>query len=555
VTPQAAGPRWQAPLARLLAALYLALAGAVSVWLAAQMPSQGPLLDPFLPSDCLMVLRVKDGDRIWRALESDPGVRGIWTDDEFQRLTGLAEKLRRGREDWGRRPAPVRWFVSPDRAGLHLVLGGESALALLSPEEPPDAAAGRREPAVLLLTRLQGARGGLLRIAARLAAGRKRAGPWRDLGGGLVAIGLRGAQPASAASSPAGSTVPADAMAEICIYPQAIAAARHVTWTELFEATPSLSELLTLPRPPDEVRICLRPLPDGGLAGEGRWLGPLPQPPAPAPLMAPRLPEGALPMLDLLAPLQPRGAFWRWLQDQMNASEKSRRRWESRLGRLAEANVDLERDLWPDFGRTLRLQVLPPPESAAAEQALVSFSLPFAARDASLRALAALAQVTGNGVFEGAPPPDVKRPYFVRVAKGDIQYFVSVRGAYMRPTWAVSGRALAFISDAGAEALTSGPPPLSAAPEAGPEGWPLFRLRADGSRLAPHFGALAQMELEDLRDELGAAEFLRRYPDEGATAALVEKLARLAGELEAELRAAAPGATASGSITIRWRPP
>ena len=83
----------------------------------------------------------------------------------------------------------------------------------------------------------------------------------------------------------------------------------------------------------------------------------------------------------------------------------------------------------------------------------------------------------------------------------------------------------------------------------------VLRLRVDGERLAPQIAALVQRNLEDERDEMGAAEFLAKYPDERAVWGLAGKITRLVGDLSLELCAPEkPSGDERGALRGRWRP-
>ena len=562
--------RW---LKRVVIAIYLSGATVVSLLLAALMPTEGPLLTGCVPAERIFYVHLKDGDATWRAIENSEGGQALWEDEEFQRRTGLKEKLEKARQELARKPVLPR-LISLDRAGLRFVLDRELALAVFPPG--PDAKPGEDLP-VMAFARVKGWRGALIRAAAIISTlvEKKRQpgdkdGRLRSLGGNLVAMLSYHAPPLAASPAGGSAAVTPDTFLEFHIGPSVIAAAQPVSWLQGFPVNPTLTDYLALPRPPDEVSVLLRWQEGGGVALDGEWHGPLPAPEAPAALPAVELPEGATPMLDLRAPLNARHAFHSWLDREMKSSAKTQRRWEERLGEVADAGVDLERDLWPNVGHTLRLQIIPPPEGSGADQAAALASFPLRAQGFARRALAEMARAYGEGLYDGKEPRDARRPYFVRLQRGELERYVWVRGTYLRPEWLVGEGALAFTSDAGPLALMPNAPGLAPAePEPADASAPAVRpaqavslryrtvlcLRVDGERLAPQVAGLVQRNLEDERDEMGAAEFLAKYPDERAVRGLAEKITRLVGDLCLELRAPEkPGGDEPGTLRGRWRP-
>jgi len=565
--------RW---LKRVVIAVYLSGATVVSLLLAALMPTEGPLLTGCVPADPrpIFYVHLKAGDATWRAIENSEGGQALWEDEEFQRRTGLREKLEKARQDLAGKPVLPR-LISLDRAGLRFVLDGELALAVFPPG--PDAKPGEDLPA-MAFARVTGWRGALIRAVAIISTlvEKKRQpgdkeGRLRSLGGNLVAM-LSYHAPPLAASPPGGpSAMTPDTFLEFHIRPSVIVAAQPVSWLQGFPVNPTLTDYLALPRPPDEVSVLLHWQEGGGVALDGEWHGPLPAPEAHAALPAVELPEGATPLLDLRAPLNARHAFHFWLDREMKSSAKTQRRWEERLGEVADAGVDLERDLWPNVGHTLRLQIVPPPEGSGAPQAVALASFPLRAQGFARRALAEMARAYGEGLYDGKEPRDARRPYFVRLQRGELERYIWVRGTYLRPEWLVGEGALAFTSDAGALALMPNAPGLALRPEpepadaSAPEVRPaqadpqragtVLYLRVDGERLAPQIEGLVQRNLEDERDEMGAAEFLAKYPDERAVGSLAGKITRLVGDLCLELRAPEkPVGDEPGALRGRWRP-
>jgi hypothetical protein len=570
--------RW---LKRIAIAVYLFGATVVSLLLASPMPTEGPPLTVYVPAESIVYVHVRDGDALLRALETSDAGRALWEDAEFQRRTRLKEKLDELRRNVAGNFVLHR-LLAVDRAGLRFVIGGEMALAVLPPL--PDAKPGDEAP-VMLFARVHGWRGALIRAAASISTlfektrdpGSKD-GRLRSLGGNLVAMLSYHAPPLVAAPAGGSTVATPGTFFEFHIRPGVIGAAQPVSWLQGFPVNPTLTDYLALPRPPDKVSVFLRWQEGGGVALDGEWHGPLAAAEAAAALPAVELAKDATPMLDLRAPLNARHAFHLWLDQEMKSSAKAHRRWEERLGEVADAGVDLERDLWPNVGHTLRLQIIPPPEGSGSDQAVALASFPLRTQGFARRALAEMARAYGEGLYDGKEPRDARRPYFVRLQRGELERYVWVRGTYLRPEFLVGEGALAFTSDAGAMALmpnapglapensgtdqTSGLSPNSpSAPAVGPAQADrlryrtVLRLRVDGERLAPQIAALVQRNLEDERDEMGAAEFLAKYPDERAVWGLAGKITRLVGDLSLELCAPGkPGGDERGALRGRWRP-
>jgi hypothetical protein len=541
-TPAFPGCIWRV-LRVVLIVAYLFFSTLISVLGALAVPSVGPPISAHLPADSMLVLHLRNGNETWAALEEHPAVKVLWEDPEFQERTHLKEKWEERQQEW-QKNALANWLMPLSRPGLAFALGGELAVAV--EEKPPESPNDEDAPAVIF-GRVQGARGGLLKAAIWIA-GRKNQGQRerpRFLGGDLVALEIKGGAAAQPGAGLRRMSCPDDAAAFL-----------HVRQGVL-QMLPALWEWSGV-TPPDRIQLYLSPAGEGGLRASGEWDGSRPEMIAPGPLPAPVLPEGARPLLDLTMPLNARTAFLHWVESAMAKGGKSESRWQMRMGRLAEAGVDLNRDLWPHLGQTLRFQVLPAPEDSATGYAVATASLPFRVEAADPQAppratLVQFGKAYADEFYEGTVPRDAERPYFVHVRGEDGSRMVWVKSTILRPTFYVHPQGFALLSDAGPMALTPLAPGL--APREEPWSGVFLRLKAEGTGLAPHIGMLTQMALEDRRDELGAAEFLNRFPDERVIVAFAKKLSCLLGHLEVEI--ATPAGTSEGQpagIRVQWQP-
>lgn len=540
--PAFPGCLWRA-LRVVFTIVYLFFATLISVLGALLVPNVGPPIAAHLPADSMLVLHLKNGNETWAVLEEHPAAKVLWEDPEFQRRTEFRQNWQKRQQEWQKKGF-ANWLVPLNRSGLAFALGGELAVAV---EEKPKGAPKEEDAPAVIFGRVQGARGGLLKALVWIAGRQNknsREQP-RFLGGDLVAIEVKGG---AAAKPGAGLRRPS------C--PDGAAAFVHVR-QELLQMQPELWEMAGVTAP-ERLQLYLSSAGEGGVSISGEWHGPRPEMIAPGPLPAPVLPEGAHPLLDLTMPLNTRAAFLRWVEGAMSKGGKSESRWRMRMGRLAEAGVDLNRDLWPHMGQTLRFQVLPAPEDSATGYAVAIASLPFRA-DAADRAapprstLVQFGRAYADGFYEGTVPRDAERPYFVHVRGEDDSRLIWVKTTILRPTFYVSRQGFALLSDAGPMAMTPLAPGL-APRESLPSGV-FLRLKADGTGLAPHIGTLAQMELEERRDELGAAEFLKRFPDERVVVAFAKKLSCLLGHLEIEIAAkAGTGEGQPADVRATWQP-
>lgn len=557
------GCAWRV-LTRVICAFYILGASVLSVLVVSFVPRIGGPIAPHLPKDAMALLHVRDGNEIWRLLESDAGLQDVWEDVELQRRTNWRLDLDRARDELASNPV-TRNLLSLDREGLQFVLGGEAALAIL-PRPPTDkfdddpAQKRKLKPETVLFIRLQGARGALVRMVAALFS-RKWKAKWNDLGSGLIAIGSKGARLAggSGDADEQRSTDVGRTLARLTLNPHALrlaTAGQILSLGGISNQTPRWFQVFGAKGYPDEVAVEFRPSQSGGIMVVGTWRGPLPEVEAPAPMIGTGQTPDQQPVFEARVPLSARAAFLRYLDSQLNSGsdrrrDKNRRRWESRMLRLAEANVDLEKDLWPFTGKTLRLRIVPPPEGSATGQPLVLASLPLKPTSDTRTALTELFRVRWKGLYEGRVPGKAKRPYVKLKRTGKTESYMLVKGSFTRTMWLVNEECISLVSDAVPLMLM---PRLAKEKPTGEKG-AVFVLRSNGMQLAPHVGALTQMFLEDWRDDIGAAEFVDEVPDEDAVVRLAATISRASGRITC-LLIAQPDRTRSnhGTIVGSWEP-
>lgn len=583
-TPKRADSFFRTALFRLVVALYILLATGLSLWIARRATEGGLPVHVYAPEQPVLALRIWDVDKSWRAIESHPDVMKLWRDPEFQRWSKLDEGISKARAKYRDLPALVHRIFGKelDRRNLGDLVGLEAAVYLLPPRKlPGDKDA--KPPGVVFL-RVQGGRGTLLRMLGAVAnltrekkseEKRRREPVFHDLGGGLVAFAPEGIELGTAGEATAAhALVSPNAAAELVIRPKDLLLRADEMSAEKagrFEKQvaqklvkpPDWLDIARLRPSPDELRLVLEPDGHGGLAGHGTWTGALPTKHGSAALLDPALPPGTAPLLDAELPIDAGAWFWHYLFGEINGSEKNARRWMDRLGRLSEDGVNLDRDLFPYAGGTLRLAVAPPPEGWPAKQELLLLALPLDAQDPPRAALRALAGARWNSLYDNRPGPDAEKEYVLRFPDGANERFVLNReGKFTHPMWTVGDAGFAVLSDGGPDAIfPTAPAPAQAPDFLRSQAWrtssakPVWYLHLDGARMAHAFGALYQMKLEDERDNatLKAADFLERHPDEAAEVRMFENLARFGGAFALEVFSPEQSG-ASAALELRWRP-
>jgi len=168
--------------------IYALASGSFCVWLAAFMPSEGPRLTAYIPSNAEAVMHVRDGASLLALLRDSPAWLEFKADPDANELFHLADNFERQLARHEQLPAVVRRLFPATLAGLHPLFGHEWAFVRLQVQSE------EARPGLLLLTRLSGSRGMLGRLALSFVKAPKNI-RFFDLGGGLVALGVDGATP------------------------------------------------------------------------------------------------------------------------------------------------------------------------------------------------------------------------------------------------------------------------------------------------------------------------------------------------------------------------
>ncbi|MCW8133168.1 MAG: hypothetical protein KIS92_22680, partial [Planctomycetota bacterium] len=533
--------------------VYLAFGTALSLFLVSFGSVGGVPVSSCLPDDAAIMLRVRSADALWHGLENDPRVQALWQDEDVQAGTGLGARWKKLEQKWRELPRILRGRRELGRESLAFFTAGEASVALVAP--PPDG-----KPPVYLFFRLSGGAGAAVRFFLWINA-KQEPERFHDLGGGMFAITDNGATLSPPRPRPPQAPLPEDAVAEFALRPFALL---KITFPQpkSFPPPPPYSQILCVDAAPESVEFVVRAPGDGTVALDGQWHGPLPAYSAPAPLLQAEGAPAQPPLLEAELPFGVRAAFLNWLDHEMqvqpNGNDKEKRRWENRLLELEKQDVDLNRDLWPACGSRLKLAVLPPNEDAGEKIARVSLSLPFTPSPAATKAVVEFARVRWDGVAEGrAPAPEDWKTYVRKFSANGSDRFLLVKKNPPIPLIVLGPEALGGVSDAGPLAPMWGAPELAfpKAPAAPAPESPLMYLRVDGPRLAPQAAAFRQSQLEDTRDEMGAAKFMDKYPDEQQEIRFAEKVTRFLGEFQIELRRSPEkGAKPAGLLSGRWKP-
>lgn len=350
---------------------------------------------------------------------------------------------------------------------------------------------------------------------------------------------------------------------------------------------PGVWEMCNLSRPPARIRLDFFSTPPGGFRARGRLEGVA----LPAAAIPPRAAANRETFAEAVLPVDIRACFLSYLESEMRLRKddvaplplplregagegetatsgtpvqlaRGQRRWSHRFSELADAGVDLERDLWPALGHTLHVSVCPDPLDVAGYARLDGSLLFEGAKTEARDAAAELIRQRWDGaVFEGPPPPNEKPPYVkhARDERGD-RYLLNT-GRLLVPAWVLSQRRLFFTSNAGFAALRNPallrePPALEqdAVPggDAPASAAPGYYLRLDGPSLAPTVERVTTLLYDELEEDMKSSDFLARYPDAALNVRLAAKIACLLGRLSIAVRPE-PGKD-SAAVELAWTP-
>ncbi|HEY3322924.1 MAG TPA: hypothetical protein VGP72_20890 [Planctomycetota bacterium] len=566
--------------------LYAIGAGVLSVWWLSFYPSEGPPIERLIPSSARVAFLVRDGHFLIEKLPESRALQELLQDVDVNTLFDAQARRDKLLAEWRKLPSFVQWLFPPDADGLQPLLGRDSALAVF-PALPPEAGQRKGLQPVLLLARLSGARGQLLRVASRFAK-LPRGVQMFDLGGGLVACGIDGAQPARpltpvslALARPSPSRGEGTFVATLVLQPpkpdekKDLPPVLQHQWELLrdegvpepvlkaLKQPPALSELFGISQPPAEVRVNFYAKENGSLNARG-WLDrQLPQPCL--------SPSGSLEKPSVYAsafiPLDAHACFLRFIESDMRLRKippprvagrpqqtftKGQKNWIRRFQDLSEQNFDLDRALWPAAGHVVEATIgQPPPGINPAGYGLLNLALPFNGKHTDARdAFGALIGARWD-LFDKEPRDGEPTPYVRRMRHPAFDRYVLATGQITAPSWTLTDKALLITSDAGPFALrdkSASPPPEPFAQRPGKS----YFLKIDGQRLAATSEALADAYYQDWEDEIGPAEFLEQCPNRDARVHLAGKLTHLLGSLSIN---ATPDAEDNGThLDIVWNP-
>jgi hypothetical protein len=584
-TRTAAGSSRRRRLTQILKALYILAATVLSVWTASFAPAGGPPLEPFIPANAGLALFIPSGTYLLQTVSGNRAAQDLLNDPDVNALYEPQAARERLMQKLQQAPAIVRWLFPPTLSGLSPLTGQDVAVAgaFATGPKTDDASDGgakdRKGAPALFFTRLSGSRGQLARMALAFAPLPRNVRAF-DLGGGLIAVGINGAapgNPALALPAPRSTTPPTaegPLLARLLIRPSQVPASH----SEALAESPQYEELQnegvpdtvlrTILQPPDAfamlnlrapslaVAVDFYAAADGGLSVQGVWDGPLP--PAEAVDAGTHARDGLF--AESVLPIDARQCFLRYVSGEMKlrkgstALTRGQRRWSRRFSDMDGAGVELDRDLWPVCGHTLRFSIEDDPLDPGG-YGLVVASLPFDGTGAGARAaLAELVRARWNGdMFEGPPPQNTKPPYVKRVPGDAFDRYLLNTGQLTVPAWTVASRIFTFLSNVGPQALRNPSlVPVPQEPERGAVPPNCYYLRVDGPRLAPTVERLATLQFDNLEDDMGSKEFLAQYPDAPVHIRLFRKLTSLAGQLRLELRPNADSKAAA--IAGRWTP-
>ena len=135
--------------------------------------------------------------------------------------------------------------------------------------------------------------------------------------------------------------------------------------------------------PPERISLALTIAPDGKVDGSGRLHGKLPPPPAlpePAGIERDRVFAEALLPIDLDALVIKGIVSQMAITRVQTALNRAQRNWVRRFEILADAGVDLKRDLSPALGKAVRIWAHDPPPDIPTQYGIFSGTLPFDTR-------------------------------------------------------------------------------------------------------------------------------------------------------------------------------
>jgi hypothetical protein len=588
---------WVRNLLLVFKTLYIFVAGFFSVWIASFAPVGSPSLTTFVPARAGVVFHVRDGSKLLKNIVNSSAAAELRDDPDLNEVNGLKDKL----DNWKNAPRLARWLL-PYRVDTFFPIAGKEILyAVVIPVSNPGAEAasaaadGKKKRAHqseerLLMTQLSGGRGHLLRIIAQFW--KPKDAEFYDLGGGTVALGYSGGKPVfnpSASKAKEGETAPEGSgeIVRIEIYPPIIQGKPiepdevkdspiGPRLADLAESTvrallrpPGPVEILNTHETPKEISLSFYSSPDGVVA-RGQIIGGVPALPEfyfdPAREMPTAQDKDNLkPYAEGLLPIDGKAAFFSYVTQQLAvkpsedpAHQNTTRRLSGKQQRLLdklaamEDDVDLDRDIWPMGGHSVRFRVDDlPPEYNQIGYGLLRMAVPLDARKPETRLAAKHLVGIGWTVYdrEKPAPKDARQPYVQEITSGELDRYIVVNGQGWAPTIAISNHSMSVVSDAGPYALLETDAAHSV--EAHQEKAQNYFIRLDGRRLAASAETFARSWYESEEKDIGSQKFLKDHPHSAAWINLDRKLTGLLGDFSISLT---PSGKGNGTIDLIWKP-
>ena len=583
--PQSLLKRSAAPLKWLYALLTCAL----SVWVVSFVPAEGPPLTACIPDAASAILHVRSGSRLLEILQDHAALQELLADSDVNALFQPNARRQEALDRYERLPAPVRWLFPATADGLYPLLGREVALARLARDgeqvtENEEGGQSKSRPAVLLFSRLSGGRGALVRMAGAFARPPKDT-CFFDLGGGLVALGFNGAAPVQGSGSLQFARIPAAAdapglvhLARLIIRPDKLIAqtppldgphplAQTAQFRDLADGLPrsaleallkppTVTSILNFDRPPREIQLELFSSGGGGLRAWGRLTGAIPPLPAATAASSSSKQAGQTVFAEALLPVNVRAAFLRYLEQDLHISKsaavenlsKTQKRWLYRYTQWRMDDIDLDRDLWPAFGKVLHLDVRETPEEfSASRYGQINATIAFDGARQGAREAAGDLSLLWNYCYD--KPAEQKTQ---RVTREDFDGYVMGWKISMLG-WIFSTRRFFLTSDAGLLARTSPERAVERvfqdSQRAADAPASCYFFRFDGPRMASTVEMLAERHYNGIEDDMGSKQFLERYPDAQLRIRTAKKISRLLGQLALEVK---PLGAEAADISLSW---
>ncbi|MFH0938394.1 MAG: hypothetical protein V1899_03825 [Planctomycetota bacterium] len=568
--------------------LYAILAGMLSVWVVSFVPAEGPSLMAYIPDTASVIFHARSGSQLFKIAQDNAALQELHHDPDITDLFQLDDQYQKALKQYERVPALARWLFPATIDGLYPLLGRDAALVWLEADDvkttdefAEKSDSSKSKPSVLLLTRLSGGRGALIRMAGAFAKLPKNI-HFFDLGGGLVALSLNGAAPASGDGKLQPTRMPADAdtaglhIARLIIRPDKLispasplnkssAIAQTAQFLDLLDGMPRLAleallkpptaiDLLNFDQPPRKIQVELLATNDGGLKGWGCLSGAIP----PLPLASNSSNQtNPAAFAEALLPMNVRAAFLWYLEQDLRIKKnaaagnmtKMQKRWRYRFTQMQLNDVDLDRDLWPAFGQILYMDVCETPEELSASRyGQINATIAFDGARQGAREAAKNLSLLWNYCYDKS---DKQKTQFVTREAFDgyvLGWKISMLG------WIFSNQKFFFTTDAGLLARTSpdrAVETLYQNSRRASNASSCYFLRLDGPHMAPTVEMLMERHYGNIEDDMGSQQFFEHYADAPLRIRVAKKISKLVGQLALEVK---PTSVTAADISISWTP-